>query len=464
MQLQSVPTEALIPYARNARTHTPEQIAQVAASIREFGFINPVIVDGDNGIIAGHCRVMAARKLGLAEVPCVQAAHLSDAQKRAYILADNRLALDAGWDEELLRTELLSLSEDGVGLDLMGFTDTELEELLNGEANDGKDPDDVPEQRTPVVEAGQLWVLGAHRLLCGSAREAADWQTLMQGDVADLVVTDPPYNVGYVGGTKDALRIKNDSMKATEYVEFLSTALKRCFAAMRKGAVIYLAHADSEAGVPVRQAFQLAGFKHSSCLIWQKDMLVLGRSDWQWQHEPILYGWKPGQAHFWRGGRKRTSILALDDERIVRPTSDGRFAIQIGDDLLLVGPRADVEICSGSILRVDKPRRSAEHPTMKPVALWEKLIRPSSRPGDVVADPFAGSGTTLIAAELQGLRARLIELDPIYCDVAIRRWEAFTGHEAVLAADGRTYAKVSQYGMQNGKGQVHTDRQAADAG
>lgn len=438
------PAEALIPYARNARTHSEAQIAQIAGSIREFGFVNPVLVDEEGGIIAGHGRVLAALLLGLETIPTITLAHLTPAQRRAFVIADNKLALNAGWDEELLRLELEELAEGGFEVGLLGFSDTELEALLTGEGTGKTHPDEVPEPGPAVVKPGQVWLLGAHRLICGSALEAADWHALMQGDRADLVVTDPPYNVGYVGGTKDALTIKNDSMKAAEYLDFLTTALERAFAVMRKGAVIYLAHADTEAGVPVRQAFNSAGFKFSGCLIWQKDALVLGRSDWQWQHEPILYGWKPGKAHYWRGGRKRTTVLALGDDRLLRPTDDGRFAIQVGDDVVIVGPQAEIEVRPGSVLRVDRPRRSTEHPTMKPVALWEKLMRPSSRSGDVVVDPFAGSGTTLIAAELQGLRARVLELDPAYCDVCLRRWAAFTGVQPILDGDGRRFEEVER--------------------
>jgi len=435
-------TEGLVPFANNARTHSEAQIAQIAGSIREFGFVNPVLIDEAGGIIAGHGRVLAARLLGMDEVPTITLAHLSPLQRRAFVIADNKLALNAGWDEELLRVELEGLADGGFAVDLLGFSDTELESLLTGEGDGKTHPDEMPEPGPAVVKPGQVWLLGPHRLVCGSALDAADWHAVMAGERADLVVTDPPYNVGYVGGTKDALTIKNDSMKAAEYAEFLSTALERCYAVMRKGAVIYLAHADTEAGVPVRQAFNHAGFKFSGCLIWQKDALVLGRSDWQWQHEPILYGWKPGRAHYWRGGRKRTTVLQFGDDRVLRPTDDGRFAIQVGDDVVVVGPAAEIEVRPGSVLRVDRPRRSTEHPTMKPVALWEKLMRPSSRSGDIVVDPFAGSGTTLIAAELQGLRARVIELDPAYCDVCLRRWAAFTGMQPVLDGDGRNFEEV----------------------
>jgi DNA modification methylase len=452
-------TAGLVPYANNARTHCEGQIAQIAGSIREFGFVNPVLIDEAGGIVAGHGRVLAARLLGMEEVPTITLAHLTPNQRKAFVIADNKLALNAGWDEELLRLELETLTEEGYDVGLLGFTDSELEALLTGEGRGLTDPDDLPTPGVPVVKPGDLWLLGAHRLVCGSALDAADWHALMQGERGDLVVTDPPYNVGYVGGTKDALTLQNDSMKGADYLEFLSTALERCFACMRKGAVIYLAHADTDAGVPVRAAFNHAGFKFSGCLIWQKDALVLGRSDWQWQHEPILYGWKPGKAHYWRGGRKRTTVLQFGDDRVLRPTDDGRFAIQVGDDVIVVGPAAEIEMRAGSLLRVDRPRRSSEHPTMKPVALWEKLMRPSSRSGDIVIDPFAGSGTTLIAAELQGLRARVIELEPAYCDVCLRRWAAFTGQQPTLDADGRRFEEI-----EHGSARTSADADSAAPG
>lgn len=382
----------LIPYINNARTHSDEQVGQIAASIKEFGFNNPILVDKNQGIIAGHGRVLAAKKLGLAVVPAIELSHLSDAQRKAYILADNKLALNAGWDEELLKLELLDLQSLDFDLDLLGFSDDELGDLLAEEGTQGlTDPDDVPE--TPeeaITKPGDIWVLGKHRLMCGDSTNPIDMDKLMVGQLADMWLTDPPYNVAYEGKTKDALTIQNDSMSNDDFRQFLRDCYVVADNVLKPGAVFYIWHADSE-GYNFRGAAHDAGWKVRQCLIWKKSVLVMGRQDYHWKHEPCLYGWKEGASHLWASDRKQTTILEFD-----------------------------------------KPARSSEHPTMKPVELFEYQMLNNTKGSDIVLDSFGGSGTTLIAAEKNGRHARIMELDPRYCDVIVKRWENFTGNKATL--------------------------------
>jgi DNA modification methylase len=403
MQIHSRPVDGLIPYARNSRTHTDEQVAQIAASIREFGWTNPVLLDGDNGIIAGHGRVLAARKLGLTEVPCIELAHLSEAQKKAYIIADNKLALNAGWDNELLALEFGELQELGFDLDLTGFDADELDALMPVEVPEGlTDEDAAPElPAEPVTKLCDVWVLGKHRVMCGDSTSIDDMERLTAGQAVDMWLTDPPYNVAYEGGTKDALTIKNDSMADDQFRQLLRDSYVAADAVMKPGAVFYIWHADSE-GYNFRGAAQDAGWKVRQCLIWKKHALVMGRQDYHWKHEPCLYGWKDGASHLWAADRKQTTILEFD-----------------------------------------RPSRNGEHPTMKPVALFEYQLLNNTKGGDIVLDSFGGSGTTLIAAEKNGRVARLMELDPKYCDVIVNRWQDFTGKQATLESDGRTFAEVA---------------------
>ncbi|AQW28652.1 site-specific DNA-methyltransferase (plasmid) [Ralstonia syzygii subsp. celebesensis] len=408
LSIQTRPVEALIPYARNSRTHSAGQVAQIAASIREFGWTNPVLVDGENGIIAGHGRVLAARKLGLTEVPCIEIRDMTEAQKRAYVIADNKLAENAGWDKELLALELGELKADGFDLDLIGFDAEDLGKLLEPDAKIGlTDDDDAPEVAAVAVSCpGDLWVLGSHRVMCGDSTSVADVERLMDGYKADLIVTDPPYNVAYEGGTAEKLTIQNDSMGDEAFYQFLLAAYGAMFAVAKDGAGLYVFHADSE-GVNFRKAMTDAGFKLAQCCVWVKQSLVLGRQDYHWQHEPVLYGWKATGAHRWYSDRKQSTVWNFD-----------------------------------------RPARNDVHPTMKPVALIEYPLCNSSRGGDVVLDLFGGSGTTLIACEKHSRSARLMELDPKYCDVIIRRWQEFTGQQATLAGDGRAFAQVAEERME----------------
>jgi DNA modification methylase len=437
---KEVPIAELVPYERNARTHSPEQVGQLARSINEFGFTNPLLVDEQNRVIAGHGRLMAATSLGMAVVPCIEVAGLSDAQRRALVLADNKLAMNAGWDVDLLSSELASLKLEGFDLDIVGFSIEELGAFFVDDPTP-VDPDDAPPLPTdPVAQPGDVWLLGPHRVMCGDATKLCDMHRLMAGERVDCVWTDPPYNVAYgqktehleTAGRGTAHRaILNDSMDDASFKQFLFDAFSVAVDAMKPGAAIYVAHADNE-GHNFRTAFLAAGLKLSGCVIWHKDSLVLGRSDYQWQHEPILYGWKKGSAHRWFGGRKNTTVQSLGDHSPFVALPDGRWQVTIGNQTMIVAGDAAVEEVIPSVINEAKPKRNDVHPTMKPVALIERMLKHSARPHDIILDPFGGSGSTLIAAERLGMCARLMELDPAYVDVIVARWEAFTGRTAEL--------------------------------
>lgn len=427
----------LLPYARNARTHSPAQVSQIAASMKEFGFTNPILVAG-NDILAGHGRVMAASQLGLMQVPTIDLSHLSPVQRKAYILADNKLALNAGWDLEMLKLELVDLDAAGFDLGVTGFSDQELGELMlpDPEEND-KDPDAVPDApAVPHSVPGDVWILGPHRIMCGDSCSPDAWAKLMQGEKADCVWTDPPYNVAYE--SKLAGSIKNDDMGDAQFRQFLIDAHNCLASVMKPGAAIYVAHADTE-GLNFRAAFNAAGLKLSGCLIWRKDSLVLGRSDYQWQHEPILYGWKPGSAHKWYGGRKNTTVVDLGSDSPFVRQEDGSYAITVGDKVLRVSGDAVLSESPSSVIYHEKPKRSSEHPTMKPVALVERLLKHNARAGDLVVDAFSGSGTTLMAADRLGMVARVMELDPKFVDVCVKRWQEYTGRKAINAETGAQF-------------------------
>ena len=407
MKIELWPIDRVVAYARNARTITPAAVDKVAASIQEFGWRQPVVVDAKRVIVAGHTRVLAARKLGLKEIPVHVADNLTPAQVKAYRLMDNRSHDETSWDFELLGPELLDLQNLGFGnLELTGFDGNEIADFLAGAAShsqDGLTPDDeAPAPReAAVTQPGELWRLGEHRLLCGDALVLADVQRVLSGAKADLVIIDCPYNVNYEGATKDKLKIQNDHMADGAFYQFLLKAYQNLAAVTKEGAGIYVFHADTE-GVNFRRALVEAGWKLAQCCVWVKQTLVLGRQDYHWQHEPILYGWKPGAAHRWFTDRKQTTVWNFD-----------------------------------------KPARSKEHPTMKPVDLVSYPIVNSSRNGDVVLDTFGGSGSTLIACAKHGREARLIEIDPIYCDVILRRWQKWSGAKA-LSEEGRSFEEVSK--------------------
>ncbi|WP_131111640.1 site-specific DNA-methyltransferase [Sulfuricystis thermophila] len=407
-RIEHWPIDKLLPYVRNARQHSDEQIAQIAASIAEFGFVNPILTGADGVLVAGHGRLAAARKLGLATVPVVVLDHLTPTQRRALVLADNRLAELATWDDALLRIELEALQDDGFDLDLTGFDADALAELLADEEPqiEGRTEDDaIPEMpEEPVSRSGDVWRLGPHRLVCGDATTAEAYARLFpDGERADMVFTDPPYNVNYANSAKDKLRgkhrpILNDALGEGFY-DFLFDALALIMAHTR--GAIYVAMSSSELDT-LQSAFRAAGGHWSTFIIWAKNTFTLGRSDYQRQYEPILYGWPEGATRHWCGDRDQ-----------------------------------------GDVWQIKKPQKNDLHPTMKPVDLVERAIRNSSRPGDVVLDPFGGSGTTLIAAEKAGRVARLIELDPKYADVIVRRWQDWTGQQATREADGLAFDQAA---------------------
>ena len=381
-EMQLMPITKLVPYVNNARTHSPEQIKKLRSSLREFGFINPVIIDRDFNVIAGHGRILAAKEEGIREVPCVFADHLTEAQKKAYIIADNRMAMDAGWDEELLRVEIEALQ--GMDFDplLTGFDEKELAALFDDGAEAKDDEFDVDEEleRPVFSKTGDVWTLGRHRLVCGDSTKAETYEVLMQGKKANLVVTDPPYNVNYEGS---AGKIKNDNMAAEKFYQFLLDAFTNMEKVMAEDASIYVFHADTE-GLNFRRAFSDAGFYLSGCCIWKKPSLVLGRSPYQWQHEPVLYGWKKNGKHQWYSDRKQTTIWEFD-----------------------------------------KPKKNGDHPTMKPIPLLAYPISNSSMSNTLILDPFGGSGSTLIACEQTDRSCCTIELDEKYCDVIVKRYVEF---------------------------------------
>lgn len=386
-KLEQVPIDKLVPYARNARTHSKEQIAQLRSSLREFGFVSPAVIDSDYNILIGHGRIAAAREEGYKTVPCVFAEDLTDAQKRAYILADNQLALNAGWDEEMLSVELSDLQDNAFDLSLLGFDDKELEKLLNNnEVKDIEDDDfDLSSalEQASFVEHGDLWVVGRHRLMCGDATSSEDVNTLMDGKRASLILTDPPYGVSFKAS--DGLTIKNDSLKGEEFYNFLLSAFENMADHLEKGGAAYCFHADTE-GLTFRKAFVDAGFHLAGVCIWVKNSLVLGRSDYQWQHEPVLYGFLQNGKHPWYAGRSETTIWNFD-----------------------------------------KPKRNKDHPTSKPLDLLGYPIKNSTQENAIVLDTFGGSGSTLMACEQLNRTCMTMELDPKYASVILRRYVEDTG-------------------------------------
>ena len=369
----------LKPYKNNPRKND-KAVDAVAASIKAFGFKQPVVIDDNGEIIAGHTRLKAAKKLGIKTVPCIVADDLTPEQIKAYRLADNKTAELAEWDMELLPLELDDLQE--FDMTLFGF------EMPKGRAEAIEDDYEISVPAEPRTKPGEIYQLGRHRLMCGDATSADCVQVLTGGAQMDMLLTDPPYNVAYTGKTSDALTIANDKQDADAFRAFLTDAFQAANNAMKPGAVFYIWHADSE-GLNFRAACAAAGFTVRQCLIWCKNTMVLGRQDYQWKHEPCLYGWKDGAGHLWASDRKQTTVLNFD-----------------------------------------RPARNKEHPTMKPVKLFDYQIQNNTKGGDCVLDLFGGSGTTLIACEQNGRTAYLMELDPKYCDVIIHRWEKLTGEKA----------------------------------
>ena len=386
-EMQLVPLSKLVPYVNNARTHSPEQLAKLRSSLREFGFINPVIIDRDFNVIAGHGRIAAAKEEGITEVPCVFVDYLTEAQKKAYILADNRMALDAGWDEELLRIEIESLQGADFDVSLTGFGEDEIADLFFGDGEkDVKDDDfdlSAALEKAAFVEKGDIWTVGRHRLMCGDATSAEDVAALMDGKKANLIVTDPPYNVAFKSGS--GLSIQNDSMENGEFYTFLYNSFQNMAEHLEKGGAAYVFHADTE-GLNFRKAFVDAGFHLAGVCIWVKNSLVLGRSDYQWQHEPVLYGFLKNGKHPWYSDRKQTTIW-----------------------------------------NYDKPKRNKNHPTSKPLDLLGYPICNSSQENAIVLDTFGGSGSTMMACEQTNRICHMMELDEKYASVILRRYVEDTG-------------------------------------
>ena len=386
-QMQLVDINRLIPYVNNARTHSPEQITKLRSSLREFGFINPVLIDREYNVLAGHGRIAAAKEEGINEVPCVFVEHLSEAQKKAYILADNRMSLDAGWDDELLKVEMASLQEMGFDVGMTGFDESELADLFaDGDKTSAKDDDfdlTAALEKAAFVQRGDIWTVGRHRLMCGDATSAEDVAALMDGKKANLILTDPPYGVSFKSSS--GLTIQNDSMKNEEFYSFLLSAFQRMIEHLESGGAAYVFHADTE-GLNFRRAFVDAGLHLAGCCIWVKDSLVLGRSDYQWQHEPVLYGFMQNGKHKWYSDRKQTTIW--------------NFA---------------------------KPKRNADHPTSKPLDLLSYPIGNSTQENAVVIDTFGGSGSTLMACEQMDRICCTMELDEKYASVILRRYVEDTG-------------------------------------
>ncbi len=400
LKLESWPIDRLIPYARNPRTHSKAQISQIVASIQAFGFVNPVLVDPEGGIIAGHGRVLAARQPGMTQVPIIVLNHLTPVQKRAFMIADNKLALNAGWDFEMLRLELQDIAAQEIALPLTGFGKDELQELsarLSGSRL--ADADDAPAlEQSAITQPGDIWELGQHRLFCADSTDPENLKRILSGDTCDLVFADPPYNVDYTGKNARGQKIFNDDL-GDEFDRFLEAAC-RSIVGVSSGP-IYMCMSSGELHT-LYSNFKKAGGVWSTYIIWSKHLFTLGRSDYQRQYEPILYGWPQGGKHYWCGARDQGDVWCLE-----------------------------------------KPRANDLHPTMKPVALVERALENSSRPSSVVLDPFAGSGTTAIACERTGRKARLVELDPRYADVAVRRWQSYTGQRARRQSDGALFEDLA---------------------
>jgi DNA modification methylase len=402
-QIEIWAIDQITPSERNARSHSDSQIEQIASSISEFGFTNPILVNAKRRIIAGHARYLAAQKHGLKEVPVIVLEHLTETQERAYRLADNQLALNASWNEEVLREELQTLINEAFEMNLLGFTEAELERLSTSPELQvfQTDEDAAPKVgQVAVSRKGDVWTLDSHRVLCGDATESGTMNQLLAGIPAAMTVTDPPYNVAYRAtsrkGTSRA--IQNDDL-GREFESFLFEVCRNILDSTTGGIYIFMSSSELHS---LYSAFTRAGGHYSTFLIWAKHHFTLGRSDYQRQYEPILYGWREGANRFWCGARNQ-----------------------------------------GDVWSFAKPAVNDLHPTMKPVALIEQAIQNSSRQGDVVLDPFGGSGSTLIACQKTGREARLVEIDPLYVDCMVRRWQEFTGREAVLEGDGRSFAAVA---------------------
>ncbi len=419
----------LVPYENNPRKNAAA-VGPTAESIKRLGFINPIVIDKDNVVVCGHTRLKAAKRLRLGKVPCIRVDELTDEEVRAYRLADNKTAELASWDDALLAVEINLI--DGIDMTTFGFDVPEPEP-----EEDGFDFEAAVEKvKTPKTTPGTIYRLGAHRLMCGSSTEPADVARLCNGAPMNMMFTDPPYNIDYTGGTKEHLKIKNDKMAGSQFYDFLLSFYRCAEEVLEPGATVYICHADSES-LTFRQAFVDSGLLLKQCLIWAKNTFTLGRQDFQWQHEPILYGWKAGGRHRWYGGRKQGTTISENFPVVMSQDADGSMLINFASgnkNLVLRVPAAEVVNTedASTLIYVDKPKRNGEHPTMKPIALCAKCIKNSSKKGDTVLDLFGGSGSTLIACEQLHRACYTMELDPVYCDVIVERWEQLTGETAAV--------------------------------
>lgn len=413
LEIEYLTTKDLIPYARNARTHSDAQVGKIASSIREFGFVNPILVDEKNGIIAGHGRLMAAQKLGMEQVPTIKLEHLTETQRRALVLADNRLALDAGWDMNMLALELQDLKASDFDLDITGFDAKELNDIFSFDPKAGEtEADAIPAVPAVAISVlGDLWICGKHRVRCGDSTQLFDMEDLMRGEKADLIMTDPPYGVEFERGKFTGkpgkgtfAPIANDALAGENLTEFIKNTFVNAFAVTKEGSPFYSWTAPLRPGAAAYEGIVQAGWKVQSQIMWHKKPFALGRSDYHWQHEPCWYGFKAEVkgGHAWYGGRDK-----------------------------------------GSVWEVPKPQKMELHPTTKPVELFEIGIRNSSKGGDIVLDMFGGSGTTMIACERLERCARLMELSPVYVDVIVKRWQEFTGGKATHAGSGKTFDEIA---------------------
>lgn len=403
--------ERLMPYAKNARTHSAAQVNQIAASMTEFGFTNPILVDTADGIIAGHGRLMAAKKLGLSQVPVIVLDHLTDAQRRAYIIADNKLALNAGWDDAVLLEELKALGDEGFDLDLVGFSDEELSALMADAPTEGAtDPDAVPETPVnPVTVLGDTWLLGKHRIRCGDSTSATDVEALLAGVKPHLMVTDPPYGVKYDPKWRADAGVNHNTQKMGKVLNDDKADWREAWA-LFPGDVAYVWHAGLFAGV-VADSLEACGFKLRSQIVWSKDRFALSRGDYHWQHEPCWYAVREKATGHWAGDRKQATIWSI------KAREDGGVG----------------------------------HGTQKPVECMKRPIENNSSPGQAIYEPFSGSGTTIIAGEMTGRSVYAMELSPEYVDVAVKRWQDFTGEQATLEADGRPFVEIEVEAQREGR-------------
>lgn len=378
----------LVPYENNARIHSPEQIEKLRRSICKFGFLRPLLINSENGVLCGHGRMEAAKLAGMTELPCVLADHLSEEERIAYILADNELAEQASWDKDIVSAELIRLRDAGFDISLTGFAEEDIHLDIPADPYEDEDFDPEP-QEGEYVEPGTLWRLGQHRLLVGDSTLREDVVKLMGGESADLLLTDPPYGVDYEGKTSERKTIENDKLQGQAFLQFLTLAFSNAKEVMTNSAPYYVWHPDGDPALEFRQALRQTGMPVHQCLVWVKNSLVLSRQDYHWQHEPCLYGWKEDGQHAWHADRKQSTVMEFD-----------------------------------------RPTKSLEHPTMKPVKLFAYQIGNSTIQGDRVLDLFAGSGTTVIACEQLNRKAYCMEKDGRYAAVIIRRWETMTGKKA----------------------------------